>query len=199
MKKTLITTTLATSLLASSLFATLAPNTALAADYKVDVEGAHAFVQFKIKHLGYSWLLGRFNTFDGTFSYDDKSPNNAKISIEIDTKSMDSNHAERDKHLKGKDFLNVSSFPKATFTSSSIKFSDDENAIVIGEFTLKGVTKTISFPVVKIGEGQDPWGGHRAGFSGITSLKLADYGITYNLGPASTHVEMALHIEGVRI
>jgi len=199
MKKTLITTTLATTLLASSLFAAIAPNTALAADYKVDVKGAHASVQFKIKHLGYSWLLGRFNTFDGDFSYDDKSPNNAKINIEIDTKSIDSNHAERDKHLKGKDFLNVSNFPKATFVSNSIKFSDDENAIVTGEFTLKGVTKTISFPVVKIGEGEDPWGGYRAGFSGTTNFKLADYGITYNLGPASTQVEMSLNIEGVRI
>ena len=199
MKKTLITTTLVTSLLASSLFALVAPITVQAASYKVDVEGAHAFVQFKIKHLGYSWLLGRFNTFDGDFSYDPKAPNKATINIEIDTTSLDSNHAERDKHLKGKDFLNVSDFPKATFTSQSITFSDDENAVVIGEFTLKGVTKTISFAVVKIGEGQDPWGGHRAGFSGTTSLKLADYGITYNLGPASTHVEMALHIEGVRI
>ena len=199
MKKTLMTTTLATTFLASSLLAIIAPNTALAADYKVDVKGAHAFVQFKIKHLGYSWLLGRFNTFDGDFSYDDKSPNSANINIEIDTKSIDSNHAERDKHLKGKDFLNVSQFPKATFVSNNVKFSDNENAIVTGEFTLKGVTKTISFPVVKIGEGQDPWGGYRAGFAGTTSLKLADYGITYNLGPASTHVEMSLNIEGVRI
>ncbi|KGJ96179.1 YceI family protein [Colwellia psychrerythraea] len=199
MKKTLLTTVLTSSLLASSILATLSASTVQAADYKVDVEGAHAFVQFKIKHLGYSWLIGRFNTFDGSFSYDEKAPNNAKINIEIDTKSIDSNHAERDKHLKGKDFLNVNSFPKATFTSNSIKFSDDENAVVTGDFTLKGVTNTISFPVVKIGEGQDPWGGYRSGFSGTTSLKLADYGITYNLGPASTHVEMALHIEGVRI
>jgi len=199
MKKTLISTALATSLLACSALATLSISTAQAADYKVDVGGAHAFVQFKIKHLGYSWLLGRFNSFDGGFSYDEKAPNNAKINIEINTASVDSNHAERDKHLKGKDFLNVSSFPKATFISKSIKFSDDTNAIVTGEFTLKGVTKTISFPVEKIGEGQDPWGGYRSGFSGTTSLKLTDYGISYNLGPASTHVEMALHIEGVRI
>ena len=199
MKKTLLTTVLTTTLLASSVVATLASSNVNAADYKVDIEGAHAFVQFKIKHLGYSWLLGRFNSFDGDFSYDANTPNQAKINIEIDTASLDSNHADRDKHLKGKDFLNVSSFPKASFTSQSIKFTDEENAVVTGEFTLKGVTKTISFPVVKIGEGQDPWGGYRAGFSGTTSLKLSDYNISYNLGPASTHVEMALHIEGIRI
>jgi polyisoprenoid-binding protein YceI len=170
-----------------------------AADYKVDVKGAHAFIQFKIKHLGYSWLLGRFNTFDGDFSYDSTTPNSAKINIDIVTKSIDSNHAERDKHLKGDDFLDVSEYPKASFTSQSILFSDDKNAIVTGHFTLKGVTKKITFPIVKIGEGKDPWGGYRAGFSGTTRLKLADYGITYNLGPASTHAEIALHIEGVRL
>jgi polyisoprenoid-binding protein YceI len=194
MKKTL----LASSLLLGSLLTGLITPTVQAADYKVDVEGAHAFVQFKIKHLGYSWLLGRFNHFDGDFSYDAKSPNQAKISLEIDVKSIDSNHAERDKHLKNEDFLDVKKFPKASFESQSIKFSDDTNALVTGTFTLKGVTKTISFDIVKVGEGQDPWGGYRAGFSGTTTLKLADYGITYNLGPASTHVEMGLFIEGIR-
>jgi len=142
--------------------------------------------------------LGRFNHFDGNFSYDAKTPNQAKIALEIDMNSIDSNHAERDKHLKNDDFLDVKKFPKASFVSKGIKFSDDENAVVTGDFTLKGVTKTISFDVVKIGEGQDPWGGYRAGFSGTTTLKLADYNITYNLGPASTHVEMGLHIEGIR-
>jgi polyisoprenoid-binding protein YceI len=194
MKKTLLASSLLLGTLVTGMFTT----SLQAADYKVDVEGAHAFVEFKIKHLGYSWLLGRFNHFDGDFSYDEKSPNKAKINIEIDTTSIDSNHAERDKHLRGKDFLNVNDFPKATFVSQSIKFSDDENAVVTGSFTLKGVTKTISFDVAKIGEGQDPWGGYRAGFSGTTTLKLADYDITYNLGPASTHVEMGLHIEGIR-
>ncbi|QBG37539.1 YceI family protein [Litorilituus sediminis] len=186
-------------LLAGGLIALAAfTSTVKAADYKVDVEGAHAFIDFKIKHLGYSWLLGRFNTFDGDFSYDAKSPNDAKIALEIDVKSIDSNHAERDKHLRGKDFLDVKSFPKASFVSKSIKFSDDKNAVVTGDFTLKGVTKTITFDVEKIGEGKDPWGGYRAGFSGSTTLTLADYNITYNLGPASTYVEIGLHIEGIR-
>jgi polyisoprenoid-binding protein YceI len=187
-------------ILLASLFtlSTALTSVAQAADYKIDVEGAHAFVQFKIKHLGYSWLLGRFNDFDGDFSYDAKAPEKSSISVNIDTTSLDSNHAERDKHLKGSDFLNVSKFPTATFKSTKFEPKDENTATVTGTFTLHGVTKNISFDVNKIGEGKDPWGGYRVGFEGKTTLKLADYGITYNLGPASANVENGLFIEGIR-
>lgn len=178
--------------------ALLAGSAAHAADYAIDTKGAHASVQFKIKHLGYSWLLGRFNTFDGNFSYDPKTPEKSKINVTIQTASVDSNHAERDKHLKNKDFLNVKKFPTATFKSTKFEVINDTKAKVSGEFTLHGVTHPITFPVSKIGEGKDPWGGYRVGFEGKTMLKLADYGITYNLGPASTHVEIDLFIEGVK-
>ncbi len=174
------------------------PGMASAADYKLDVKGAHAFINFKIKHLGYSWLTGRFNTFDGQFSYDAANLEASSIEVTIDTASIDSNHAERDKHLRGEDFLNVSEFPKATFKSTSYKAIDEDSGELTGVLTLHGVTKTISFPVEKLGEGNDPWGGYRAGFTGTTSLKLTDYGINYNLGPASTHVDLELHIEGIR-
>lgn len=190
MKKLLLTATLALS----ALFGAQAQ----AADYQIDVDGAHAFVQFKIKHLGYSWLLGRFNTFDGEFSYDPAAPEKSSIEVVIETASIDSNHAERDKHLRGSDFLDVKKYPKAAFKSTKVEVKDDNNAVVTGMFTLHGVKKEISFPVQKIGEGKDPWGGYRSGFEGKTTLKLSDYGITYNLGPASTHVEIHMYIEGIR-
>ncbi len=169
-----------------------------AAEYVIDTKGAHAFVNFKIKHLGYSWLHGRFNTFDGEFNYDAEKPNASQIIVNIDTTSLDSNHAERDKHLRGKDFLNVDKYPTATFKSTNITFNNDDSGKVTGDFTLHGVTKSITFEIDKIGEGQDPWGGYRVGFEGETSLKLSDYGINYNLGPASTHVDIGLFIEGIR-
>ena len=169
-----------------------------AAEYVIDTKGAHAFVNFKIKHLGYSWLHGRFNTFDGEFNYDAEKPNASQIMVNIDTTSLDSNHAERDKHLRGKDFLNVDKYPTATFKSTNITFNNDDSGKVTGDFTLHGVTKSITFEIDKIGEGQDPWGGYRVGFEGETSLKLSDYGINYNLGPASTHVDIGLVIEGIR-
>lgn len=185
---------LASTITAATLFSGLAS----AADYKIDREGAHASIIFKVKHLGYSWLTGRFNDFDGQFSYDQNTADASKINVVIQTASLDSNHAERDKHLKGKDFLEVSKFPTSTFTSTKYTAIDDNSGTLTGEFSLHGITKTISFPIEKIGEGTDPWGGYRAGFSGKTTLKLTDYGIDYDLGPASTQVELELFIEGVR-
>ena len=180
------------------LAACLFSSSSFAAEYKLDIDGAHAFVNFKIKHLGYSWLTGRFNRFDGNFSYDAKAPNEAKIKVIIDTSSIDSNHAERDKHLRSADFLDVKQFPTAIFTSSSYQSTDANNGIISGTLELHGVKREISFPVEKIGEGRDPWGGYRAGFSGSTSLSLSDYDIQANLGPQSTEVLLELHIEGIR-
>ncbi len=93
--------------------------TAQAADYAFDKKGSHQFLQFRVQHLGYSWLYGRFNNFDGTFSYDADAPEKSKVSVTIDTTSVDSNHAERDKHIRSDDFLNVDKYPEATFESTS--------------------------------------------------------------------------------
>lgn len=186
------------TILAIAMGASLFAGNVMAADYVVDTKGAHASVQFKIQHLGYSWLTGRFNRFDGQFSYDAKNPEAAKISVNIDPASVDSNHAERDKHLRSSDFLEVSKFKTSTFESTSVKDLGNGKLEVKGNFTLRGVTKPIVLDVEKIGEGKDPWGGYRVGFAGTTQVALADYGVPTNLGPASANVELELHIEGIK-
>lgn len=165
--------------------------------YTIDAEGMHASVNFKIQHLGYSWLTGRFEKFSGTYVYDQEKMANSQIEVSIDTASVSTNHAERDKHLRSVDFLNVKKHPQAKFVSTAIQGSDDALQVT-GDFTLNGVTKPLVIEAHKIGEGKDPWGGYRSGFTGTTQLKLADYGITYDLGPASTEVLLELHIEGIR-
>lgn len=169
-----------------------------AADYVVDSKGMHASINFRIKHLGYSWLTGRFNSFAGSFSYDENNVESSRISIDIDPASIDSNHAERDKHLRGSDFLNVKKFPKATFVSTRVKSTGDGEAILYGDLTLHGVTRPVEIKVSAIGGGPDPWGGYRQGFAGKTKIALKDFGIDYDLGPASAEVELDLHVEGVR-
>lgn len=168
-----------------------------ATEYKIDTAGAHAFIQFKIKHLGYSWLYGRFDDFSGRFNYDPEKPEDSSVKVEINTASLNSNHAERDKHLRGKDFLNVDKYPKATFVSTSFTPKGDGKAELKGELTLHGVTKEISIDVTEIGGGKDPWGGYRQGFHGTTEFALKDFGIDYDLGPASRTVEMILDVEGI--
>ncbi|MCM2680051.1 YceI family protein [Echinimonas agarilytica] len=181
--------------MAASLVTSLTAN---AAEYVIDKKGAHAFIQFKIQHLGYSWLYGRFNDFDGEFTYDSAKPNDSKIKVNIDVTSLDSNHAERDKHLRGTDFLDTGKYPSATFVSTKFNDKGDGKATLTGDLTLHGVTRSIDIDVSKIGEGKDPWGGYRAGFTGTTTLKLTDFGIPDVLGPASGSVEMILDVEGIR-
>ena len=171
---------------------------ASAAHYNIDVEGAHAFIQFRIKHLGYSWLWGRFDQFDGHFTFDPAKPEATSISVKIDMKSLNSNHAERDKHLRNEDFFDVAQFPTTTFVSQSVTMTSDTTAKLTGTLTLKGVSKAVEIEVEKIGGGPDPWGGYRQGFEGTTTIVLKDFGIDYNLGPASTTAEVFLSIEGIR-
>ncbi|MNQ28324.1 Polyisoprenoid-binding protein YceI [Pseudomonas linyingensis] len=186
------------SLLVLSLGSLLFGAQAMAAEYKIDKEGQHAFVNFKISHLGYSWLYGTFKDFDGAFSFDAAKPEESKVQVELKTTSVDSNHAERDKHLRSADFLNVAKHPTATFASTGVKSTGEGTADISGNLTLNGVTKPVVIAAKFIGEGQDPWGGYRAGFEGSTKLKLKDFAIQKDLGPASSEVELIISVEGVR-
>lgn len=181
-----------------ALASLLATSPLYAADYVIDTKGAHASIQFRISHLGTSWLTGRFNTFSGDFSYDAQKPEASSINVDIDVTSFDSNHAERDKHIRGDEYLNVGEFPKASFQSTSFTPDANGGGVMKGNLTLYGTTKEIAIQVQKVGEGKDPWGGYRAGFSGTTEIKPKEFGMNYNLGPAAETVYLDLNVEGIR-
>ncbi|MCL1044093.1 YceI family protein [Shewanella sp. 1_MG-2023] len=190
MKKQLIGTLIGSAL--------LMPLTANAADYVIDTQGAHASIQFKVNHLGYSFVAGRFNDFGGDFSYDAANIAGSAINVTINTTSVDSNHAERDKHLRGSDFLNTGKFPQAEFASTSVEDKGNGQLVLNGNLTLNGVTKPIAIDAAFIGEGKDPWGGYRAGFAGTTEFAMKDFGIKMDLGPASANVTLDLIVEGIK-
>ncbi|MDO6593961.1 YceI family protein [Neptuniibacter sp. 1_MG-2023] len=181
--------TLATLISASPLYA---------ADYVIDTKGAHASIEFRVSHLGISWLTGRFNTFNGDFSYDAKNPAASSINVEVDVTSFDSNHAERNKHIRGDKYLNVEAHPTASFKSTSFTPNADGGGVMKGMLTLYGTTKEVAIDVNKVGEGEDPWGGYRVGFSGTLELTPKEFGMNYELGPAAETVYMDLNIEGIR-
>ncbi|WP_114786374.1 YceI family protein [Vibrio tetraodonis] len=172
------------------------PFGASAADYVIDTKGAHASINFKVKHLEYSFIKGRFNDFEGDFSYDPKNVSASKISVTVDTTSLDSNHAERDKHIRSGDFINASKFSTATFKSTSVVDKGDGKLEVNGDLKLHGVTKPITIDAQFIGAGADPWGSERAGFDGKVRLELADFKIP--VVGSSSYVDMELHVEGIK-
>ena len=105
------------------------------ADYLIDTKDAHAFIQFRISHLGYSWVLGRFDSFTGSFSYDEHDPDASKVDVVVQTASIDTNHAERDKHLRGNKFLAVERYPEARFVSTAFTEQPDGSALLRGNLT----------------------------------------------------------------
>ncbi|HWK54577.1 MAG TPA: YceI family protein [Hyphomicrobiales bacterium] len=168
-----------------------------AADYVIDGSGAgmHSSVSFRAIHVGVSALWGRFNDISGNFSYDAANPAASTITVSIDPASIDTNHAERDTHLRTADYLDVAKFPEAGFVSTSVMDMGNGKLHIMGNFTLHGVTREISFEAVKTGEGETPFGDYRVGFEADTVLDVADYGI--GLSPVS-ELRLLLAIEGVR-
>ena len=172
------------------------PMTAQTAEFMIDPD--HSFIEFKISHLDIGWVLGRFNTIEGSFTYDPEGgPGAQKVSVTIDTASIDTNHAERDKDLRSEKSLDVENFPQATFVSTGFSGNADGGTLT-GDLSFHGVTKSISFPVRLNAEGDDPWGNYRAGFDGKYTMVRADFGETRDLGANAVTVDIELFIEGIR-
>jgi polyisoprenoid-binding protein YceI len=163
------------------------------AEYVFDKLGQHVFITFKASHLGYSYILGHFEDFNGSFVYDPQKPEDSSVHVTVDVRSLDTDHAERDKHLRGSGYFDVETYPSITFASSSYAGSST-SGVLTGNLNLRGVSKTIAIDVSKIGEGDDPWGGYRSGFEGSVILDAGDYGLPAWIGD----VEVYLVVEGVR-
>lgn len=182
-----------TSILALLLL--IAGTSAQAAEYRIDTRGAHASITFRYKHIGISWLTGMFKRFSGTFEWDEQNPAASSVVVEIDPASLDSNHAERDKHVRSDDYLDVGRYPVARFESTRVEPTGENTATIYGDLTLHGVTGEIAIEAELVGQGEDPWGGYRAGFAGTTTIDVRDFGMRM---PPEHLVQLDLYVEGVR-
>jgi len=162
-----------------------------AEEFKVD--GVHSAVLFRVKHLGVSYFYARFNEIAGSFSFDAGS-----LDIQVKTGSVDSHRPDRDKHLKGPDFLNAKQFPLMKFTGKKFKKTGDDKYRVIGEMTLHGVTRPLTVQLERVGSGPDPWGGYRTGFETTFTIKRSDFGMDFMLGQLGDDIRIIVSIEGVR-
>lgn len=186
------------TLLQGALLSVLLSPAAFAADtYEIDAVHSHAI--YKIKHLNVGFQYGRFKEMKGMVIVDDKNPENSRVQVTIPTASIDSNHPKRDEHLKSPDFFDARKFPNLEFKSTKVKKLSANIYEVLGNLTLHGVTKPISFKLMKTGEGKGMQGEYRLGGEAMFSINRSDFGMKYMLpNGLSDKVEIMLAFEGIK-
>lgn len=142
------------------------------------IDPAHTSIEFVARHLMVTKVRGGFGHFSGTIEIGD-SPSDTKVEIEVDMASVVSGSAERDGHLKSPDFFDVENHPTMKFVSSSITQKDDGYEMV-GDLTVRGVTKPLALDVEYLGVMHDPWGNAKAAFAATGEVNREDWGLTWN-------------------
>ena len=163
-----------TAVLIATLFSV---PTAFAATYAVDT--AHTQIHFTIPHLMVFKVRGNFNDFSGTVEVDPDKQTLTSAQATIRTASIDTRNEKRDGHLRSADFFAVDQHPEITFVTKTINGSA-EDITVVGDLTIKGISKEITLKGAFLGAATDPWGNKRAGFEATGQIDRRDFGLTYN-------------------
>ncbi len=144
------------------------------------IDPAHSRLGFVARHAMVTKVRGAFNEFEGTAVLDGDNPANSHAEVTIQAKSVDTRQPQRDDHLRGNDFFAMGEFPTITFVSTGARQVDDTNFELIGDLTVKGVTKSVTIPFEYQGAAQDPFGNSRVGFEGSVAINRKDFGVNFN-------------------
>jgi polyisoprenoid-binding protein YceI len=145
------------------------------------LDASHTDAGFAVKHLMISTVRGRFAGVSGTVEFDPSDLSTGQARISIDTASIDTRDEKRDAHLKSADFFDVASFPVITFVSRRAQAVKGERFQLVGDLTIKDVTREVVLDVESNGLQADPWGGQRAGFSARVAINRKDFGLGWNV------------------
>lgn len=166
------------------------------------IDPAHSQVGFTVKHMMFTTVRGRFGGVSGTIVVEESSPDASRVEVEIDTASIDTQVADRDAHLRSADFFDAESHPRLVFRSRRVEGAakqPGERFKVIGDLTIRGTTREVVLEATYDGQGTDPWGGQRVGFTAETTIDRRDYGLTWNqaleAGGVLVSNEVKIHLE----
>jgi polyisoprenoid-binding protein YceI len=166
-----------------------------------EIDTAHSFLLFSVKHLDVGMAYGRFNAFSGEYTFDADDPGASSVSVEIEAESIDTGNSGRDRHLRSPDFFNAKQFPKITFESTSVASKGEGKMEIVGTLSMLGVSRTVTLSVERVGEGSGPRGEYRTGFLASTTIRRSDFRMTYMLDKKpglGDEVQLTIAIEGVR-
>jgi polyisoprenoid-binding protein YceI len=144
------------------------------------IDPAHTHVEFAVRHLMISTVKGSFKEVQGTVRIDGSDTTRTAVAVTINPASIDTREPQRDAHLRSPDFLDVDRFPAITFQNRRVDGQPDRPFKLVGDLTIRGVTREVVLEIVPEGRGVDPWGNERAGFSATARISRGDFGLTYN-------------------
>jgi polyisoprenoid-binding protein YceI len=146
--------------------------------WKIDT--AHSHVGFSVRHMMITTVKGRFTGVEGEIQLDEENPADSYVRVTMDAATVDTGIGQRDDHLRSADFFDVANFPQLVFESRRISVVGDDRYRVVGDLTIRGVTREVEVDVEEEGRGVDPWGQTRVGFTGTTKFDRRDFGLTWN-------------------
>jgi polyisoprenoid-binding protein YceI len=147
-----------------------------------NIDAAHSGINFSIRHMVVSKVRGRFGSYTGAVTLDEADLTRSVVEATIDASSIDTGTAARDAHLRSADFFDVEKFPQLRFRSKRIEkvaVADDQYR-VIGDLSIRDVTREVTLEVEYGGSAKDPWGNQRVAFAAKTSLDRKDFGLGWN-------------------
>lgn len=185
--------------------ATAASTPAAARTARWALDPSHSLIEFAVRHLMISTVKGRFGAFEGVITADPNDLTNAAIEVNIDVASIDTRDAKRDEHLRSADFFDAARFPQITFKSRKVSRAAGAGEYsVLGDLTIRGVTRPVTLEAAFSGRGKDPWGNERAAFSATGSIDRKDFGLTWNAAletggvVVGDQVKISIEVEAVR-
>lgn len=143
------------------------------------LDPSHSLAEFSVKHMMIATVKGSFGGIEGVLYADLPDFTTAQVEASVDPATVDTREAQRDQHLKSADFFDVEKFPKLTFKSKRVEAAGGDYRMV-GDLTIRDVTREVAFDVTFEGTGKDPWGNERAGFSATGKVDRKDFGLQWN-------------------
>jgi polyisoprenoid-binding protein YceI len=169
-----------------------------------EIDSSHSSVHFSVRHLVIAKVRGTFARWSGTVEVPNGDFTKSTVAVTIDASSIDTGVDQRDAHLKSPDFFDVAQYPELSFVGKRVEPRSGSEIDVVGDLTIKGVTREVVLRVEQHGQARDPWGNQRAAFTAKTSLDRKDFGLTWNQAletggvMVGDRVDVEVEIEAVR-
>lgn len=155
--------------------------TAFAAPVTYEIDPVHSYVGFEITHMMVSTVRGEFGSVSGTLTWDPAKPTATTANGVVGVASVDTRDPKRDEHLRAPDFFDAAKFPEMKFTSKEVKNVGKDGFDLVGDLTIRGVTKSVTFRVATpAAERTDPWKNVKSGTRATTVINRQDFGVTWN-------------------